>query len=199
MILAANPILSENLKIRRDEIDLLIRKFLHSGEEEVFNQLFRKTYAPLCHFALKVVHEKSAAEEVVSDVFLKLWRNRKLIEINTSAKSYLYTAVRNKSLDFLRKEKKNANLQCITQAAHFEDMNITALDMLAYEDINGKVQKAMCELPPKCQEIFRLSREQGLKYAEIADQLQLSIKTIETQMGRALKHMKQRLSYLNVS
>ncbi|MEQ9296924.1 MAG: RNA polymerase sigma-70 factor [Cyclobacteriaceae bacterium] len=182
-----------NLKARRDEIDLLIRKFLSQGEEQVFDLLFRKMYAPLCHFALKMVNEKTAAEEVVSDVFLKLWNHRDYIEINTSAKSYLYASVRNKSLDFLRKEKKKPIQHEISAAANCMDNCVSVLDSLALEDLNRKVQMTMCELPPKCQLIFRMSREEGLRYAEIADQLDLSVKTIETQMGRALKHMKEKL------
>ncbi len=182
-----------DLKVKRDEIDFLIRRFLSHGEDHVFDELFRKMYAPLCHFALRVVNEKSAAEEVVSDVFLKIWNHREFIEISTSAKSYLYMSVRNKALDFLRKEKKNANQSDIAEAASFEDDSVTAIDMLAYEDMNRRVQIAIRGLPPKCREIFRLSREEGLKYAEIANQLELSVKTIETQMGRALRHMRAQL------
>lgn len=179
-------------KVSKDRVDYLFAKFLRDDDYVAFEQLFLISYNPLRSFCKKIVHINEVAEELVSEVFFKIWNNRKAIVITTSHKSYLYTAVHNISLDHLRKEKRYilTNIEkAVTIPCDFLDPQMGC----EYEELQEKIHGAVNKLPRQCKQIFRLSREQGLRYNEIAEKLQLSVKTIETQMGRALKSLRKSL------
>jgi len=176
----------------RDKVDYLFLKFLRDDDYKAYEQLFLISYKPLRSFCKKIVHINEVAEELVSEVFFKIWNNRKAIVINSSPKSYLYTAVHNISLDHLRKEKRYVltNIEtAVTIPCNFLDPQ----KVCEYEELQVKIEAAVAKLPRQCKQIFQLSREQGLRYNEIAEKLQLSVKTIETQMGRALKSLRKSL------
>jgi RNA polymerase sigma-70 factor, ECF subfamily len=176
----------------KDRVDYLFAKFLRDDDYDAFEQLFMVSYSPLRSFCKKIVHINEVAEELVSEVFFKIWNNRKVIVITSSPKSYLYTAVHNISLDHLRKEKKHilTNIdKAVAIPSDFPDPQMG----YEYEELQVKIQGAVNKLPRQCKQIFQLSREQGLRYSEIAEKLQLSVKTIETQMGRALKSLRKSL------
>jgi RNA polymerase sigma-70 factor (family 1) len=169
------------------EIEVLLNKIINHDDYAAFERLFNGMYGPLCQFCLRFVLVHEVAEELVSDVFYTIWKNRDRIEVS-SPRSYLFTAVRNRGIDYLRKVRKNVSCS-IDQASHLPSTLATSQEMLLENELSEKIEKGIAALPRQCRTIFTMSREQGLKYREIADELQISIKTVETQMGRALKHL----------
>jgi RNA polymerase sigma-70 factor (ECF subfamily) len=173
------------------EIDALFLRVLDHDDYQAFHQLFSRMYNPLCQFCLKFVHVREVAEELVSDVFYTIWKNRERIEV-TSPRSYLFTAVRNRGFDYLRKVKKTM-LCDLAEARNLPGHYANSQEVMIEKELTETIEHSISTLPKQCRLIFELSREHGLKYREIASQLKISIKTVETQMGRALKHLRQAL------
>mgnify|MGYP003393879039 CR=1 FL=1 len=148
-------------------------------------------YKMLCNAANKILNDKDASEDVVQDVFLKFWSKRENINIIESVKSYLYRATINTSLNHLERNKKIIRLQN-TDLSN-ESISIKAGEELYHKELKGKIDEAINQLPPKCKVVFVLSRYEGMKYQQIADHLDISIKTVENQMGKALKMLRERL------
>lgn len=179
--------------VTKDRIDYLLAKVLQDDDYHAFEQLFLVGFSPLRSFCKKLVHVNEVAEELVSEVFFKIWNNRKAIVIASSPKSYLYTAVRNISFDHLRKEKRYSltNLDnLVTVPCDYFDPEKRS----EFAELQERVDKAIAKLPKQCRLVFQMSRDQGLRYSEIAEKLNLSVKTIETQMGRALKSLRKSLA-----
>lgn len=164
-----------------------------------FEVLFRTHYSDLCAYANVYIKDLDASEELVQEVFFKLWSKRDSIEINSSIQSYLFRAVRNSSLNLIkhiniREEFKvhNERERSQNEAEHFDDVVASELEQ--------KISKSIEELPTERRKIFIMSRYDGLKYSEIAEKLEISPKTVENQMGKALKymrvHLKEYLTYL---
>lgn len=147
-------------------------------------------YSELVGFAYKYVDQQEVAEEVVQDVFMTLWANAARIEIQTSLKSYLYGAVRNSSLNYIKHEKvARKYVERQLQASR----NQETTDFLELDELNDKIVAALDKIPEKCREIFELNRFEGKRYKEIAEHLNLSLKTVENQMGKALKILRAEL------
>jgi len=167
---------------------------LKAGEERAFEKLFRNYYAPLCYYASKILQNDGAAEEIVQDFFVRLWEKRADIEIETSLKNYFFRSVKNLCLNQIKHENvKIQHVKSVISEAesteysdHFQEVNL-----------QKDIEKSIAALPEKRREIFRLSREEGLKYREIADKLNISIKTVEAQMGLAIKTLRDRLKKYN--
>ncbi len=162
-----------------------------NSDHQSFQVLFKKYYISLCAYALKIMEDPDEAEDVVSHVFLKLWSRRESIEINSSFKYYLFAITRNRCIDVLKKNKRSQGFQDTGQLQQIVDehSDIEKKFQLLYQ--LNKIEGRLRNLPPKCQQIFRLSREQGLKYSEIAAKLKISVKTVETQMTKALKELRK--------
>ena len=174
-------------------IDQLLWRVLEHDDYGAFEKLFLFNYNPLRNFCKKLVHINEVAEELVSEVFFKIWSNRKRIIISSSPKSYLYTAVRNISFDHLRKEKRSS-WASLEEAASVPCDYFDPQRHSEFTELEGRIEKAVARLPKQCRLVFQLSRDHGMKYNEIAESLQLSVKTIETQMGRALKSLRLSLN-----
>ncbi|MFY0685627.1 MAG: RNA polymerase sigma-70 factor [Cyclobacteriaceae bacterium] len=160
------------------------------SDESVFESVFHELYAPLAGFALKYVNDSDVAEEIVQDTFTSVWVKVNQIQIQTTVKSYLYGAVRNACLNYL---KHNQIIHVHQQYVKRQGVQTDAIDFLELEELQSKVDDALRKVPEKCRQIFMLNRFEGKKYREIADELDISIKTVENQMGKALKIMKQEL------
>jgi RNA polymerase sigma-70 factor (ECF subfamily) len=168
----------------------LFLKF-REGDERAFQSLFRKYYAALCHFARQFLNDSELAEEVVQDMFVKIWEKRISLNIESSVKHYLFRSVRNQCLNQIQHEK--IKKQYASKVLESASQDIDPSHFFLEIDLIQRIEKSIDALPPKRREIFRLSREQGLKYKEIADTLNISIKTVEAQMGLALKHLRHEL------
>jgi RNA polymerase sigma-70 factor, ECF subfamily len=175
---------------KRSDIDVLIEKVLICSDNQAFDQLFKISYSPLLKACLKVVQSHTVAEELVSEVLLKVWNNRNRITITSSGSSYLFTSVRNIAVDYLRKERKAIWTDLKAARNHHSEL-CNPQEISELEELQLQINYAVSKLPKKCRLVFQLSREEGLKYSEIAEKLKISHKTVETQIGRALRSIKR--------
>lgn len=172
--------------------DLLLER-LKAGDEHALKLLFSKYYAPLYRFAREILKEKLAAEDAVQDVMLKVWERRSSIHITTALKSYLYMAVKNHCLNQLKiAGRKNWLEEGMEDDERFAINNVA--EQLHAKTLEQKIHQVIESLPPKCALIFKMSRFEGKSYKEMADELDLSVKTIENQMGKALQILRENLS-----
>ena len=171
--------------------DLLIFEAIRHDDKKSFEQLFRESFRPLTAYAFRFVRDLPSAENIVQDVFLKLWQNRHDLKINSSLEHYLFRSVRNHSLNLLDKTKVRSEYLKMQLEKEEENEDYSAF----YPEIGllNKIENAIGALPEKRQVIFRLVREEGLKYREVADRLNLSVKTVEAQMGLALRQLRESL------
>lgn len=159
-----------------------------------FEQLFRDYFPPLMAFARKILVDEDDAREVVHLVFIKLWEKRNEVDLSTSLKSYLFTSVHNRSLNVIRDRKKFSSGE-VPEVAGEWDVSAQIESM----ELEGKIREVIDSLPEKCREIFEMNRFEGLKYGEIASKLDISIKTVENQMSKALKILREQLEkYLTI-
>jgi RNA polymerase sigma-70 factor (ECF subfamily) len=173
----------------RDQQELTALK---QGSETAFEMLFKRYYQPLCNYAYSFLNDRDESEEVVQAAFIGFWDKREAIEIQTSMKAYLYRMVRNSCLNVLKHEKvkqAHAKLQLAEGEPAYEAVSQSMLST----ELEGRIHEAMKALPEQCRIVFQLSRFEELKYAEIAEQLGISVKTVENQMGKALKIMRGQL------
>jgi RNA polymerase sigma-70 factor, ECF subfamily len=168
---------------------------IRNGDRLAFEQVFKHSYRPLTAYALRFVRDLSTAENVVQDVFLKLWQNRRELTITTSLDHYLFRAVRNHCLNFLDKAKVRSSY--LRMQVERDGNNNDYKDYYPEIGLLEIIENAINALPVKRQEIFRMAREEGLKYREIADQLNISVKTVEAQMSLALKQLRESLKKYN--
>ena len=173
------------------KIDNIAEK-IKKGDLSSFEKLFRHYYQALCGYANTYLNDMDLAEEFVQDVFTILWERREAIDIETSLQSYIYKSVKNKCLMHLRHEKVKK-----THAKQLEEMynstsNKTA-EVSGMFELQDIINKTLNLLPDRCRKIFTMNRFEGLKYKEIAEYMSLSIKTIEADMGRALKVFRDAL------
>jgi RNA polymerase sigma-70 factor, ECF subfamily len=168
--------------------------FVHQMANDNFNSfewLFNNYYEMLCQHAMQYMGEQTAAQDVVSDVFARIWEKRKQLQIETSVKSYLYRSVTNQCIDLLRKSyyKKTVLVDTFGQGETQCDLGGSYFSAETKE-LASAIELAIRQLPRQCGIIFRLSREAGMKYQEIATELCISVKTVETQMSRAFKALR---------
>jgi RNA polymerase sigma-70 factor (ECF subfamily) len=172
----------------------LVRR-IRAGDERALETVFKAHYAGMASFVQRFVRSPDLAEELVQDVFLKLWSKREqLAEIETF-RTYLFRAARNTALNYLRRAKLERRWREEQGTDDDPPTTFAADDETVEQEVAAAVQEAINRLPPRCREIFLLSRDGGLTYAEIARSLEISVKTVETQMGRALKSLRASLHH----
>ncbi len=159
--------------------------------QQQFEQLFRSHFAYLCNYALQYVEDRDTAQEICQQVFIRLWEKRAEMDPQQSIKSYLFTAVRNRCLNYIRDNKKYRSSILDLDCGDFDLAGEE--DHFALEDLQQRVDKALNELPEKCRQVFEMSRFQGLKYREIAEELDISQKTVEAHMSKAMKMLREKL------
>jgi len=166
---------------------------LREGDQKVFDKIFNAFYAPLCRYCLSMVHDQFVAEEIVQDLFCKIWIRRNELEIETSLKAYLYRAVFNHSLNYLNHLKIEDNYR---QYIGFQviSTNNPPHEMLEEKDIQRILSLAIMKMPEKRRKIFEMSRIHNMKYDEIAQKLNISVKTVESQISNALQYLRKVLS-----
>lgn len=173
-----------------DNSELLAR--LRKGDEAAFDVIFRAWYAPLVRASESIVRSRAIAEEVVQDVMLELWKRRESLAADTSAQAYLFQAARNRSLNHVRHERVAREGQ--PYATRSEAVDPTAHSRVVEDEMAVAVKRAVDGLPDRCREVFELSRTHGLRYSEIATVLGISVKTVEAQMGKALRVLREELA-----
>ena len=172
-----------------DDRELLAR--LRAGETSAFDSIFRANYALLVRAAEAMLRERATAEEIAQDVMLELWRRRESLDVTESVRGYLMQATRNRALNDLRHRaiERRSEPQIIEGTARSRPTDAGARE----SEIEAALHSAIADLPDRCRQIFELSRFEGLKYAEIATRLGISVKTVEVQMGKALRILRERM------
>ncbi len=168
---------------------------IKNGDISAFSKLFDGTYTPLCFFANKFLLDLDKSRSIVQQVFVDLWIKREKLDIHSSPKSYLYNSVKNRCIDYLRKEK---NIIPGVEL-HENHSPMPFRDLVEEAELNNLINESIIRLPEKCHQVFVLCRYEGLKYAEIAQKLNISVKTVEMQMGIALKKLRKDLSDYQMS
>jgi len=171
----------------------LIRKIVDDNVEVNFEELFKTHFKALHSYAYTLVKDDVAAEEIVQNLFMKLWEKKSDLEFHNSTKAFLYRSVYNESLNYLKHQKVKFKYQK-HQIYHVKnESNDMASNRIQLKELEEKIYEALGKLPEGCRTIFQLSRFEELKYKEIADRLNISIKTVENQMGKALKRLRVEL------
>ncbi len=168
-----------------------IRK-IRQGDIGAFETLFRQYYSTLCRWAYRHLKDRDVSEEVVQDLFYHIWRDRAGLNIRVSVKSYLYRAVSNNCLMVLRKQNRRAAI--ISELARESRTGMEQpAEVLETQELQEVVDRTLEELPERPATVFRMSRYEGMKYAEIAEKLSISVKTVEANMGKALEMFRKNL------
>lgn len=173
----------------------LVREVREDGSRQAFEKIFRAYFKRLHGFAYSYLMQTETAEDVVQSVFLKIWSQRETWDPPGTVKQYLFNAIRNEALNKIRHQ----NIVQETEADVFETFKELKNQTHAEDDYNlrelqAEIQKGIEALPPRCRQVFILNRRSGLTYSEIAKYLDISINTVNTQMGRALKSLRNHLS-----
>ena len=174
-----------------DASERALQQRIRAGDESAFDTVFRTHYAHLVRMAESVVREHALAEEVAQEVMLELWRRRETLQVAQTFRAYLLRSTRNRALNHVRHQRIVAREAAI--AAIDAPNAPSAEDEVLGTELEQAVRAAIDGLPKKCREVFLLSRDHGLKYAEIAVALEISVKTVEKRMGQALAELRQRL------
>ncbi|MBK8883325.1 MAG: RNA polymerase sigma-70 factor [Bacteroidales bacterium] len=166
---------------------------IRQGDVRQFESLFRSSYVSLVRYARKLVKDQDDAEEIVQDLFYRIWQDREKIKIESSLNGYLFRAVHNRCLHFIEHNR--------IVVKHAEEMSFrlpespeSPSDILNYKELQARIAGILEKLPERCGKIFYMNRFEGLKYNEIAEKLSVSVKTVEANMGRALKEFRKELT-----
>ncbi len=172
--------------------DAEIIRRIRQGDKGQFESLFRSSYVSLVRYAKTIVKDHDTAEEIVQDLFFRLWQDKEKIKIESSLNGYLFRAVHNRCLHWIehnRVVEKHVKEMILMEAENPE----TPAEIIHYKELQLKIAGILERLPEKCGRIFCMNRYEGLKYAEIAEKLSVSVKTVEANMGRALKEFRKAL------
>jgi RNA polymerase sigma-70 factor, ECF subfamily len=169
-----------------------VLKKIQSGDLKEFEKLFKLFYSPLCVYANRLLNDKDKAEEIVQEIFYKIWKNREFLDIKVAFKPYLYRSVHNNCLQAIEhngvEEKYKLHIMLDNK-----DFVTDPLKEMELEEMNHVIENTMENLPERCRTIFTMNRYEGLKYREIAEKLKISVKTVEAEMGKALYTFRQNL------
>jgi RNA polymerase sigma-70 factor, ECF subfamily len=166
---------------------------IRKGDVKQFESLFRSSYVSLVRYARTLIKDQDTAEEIVQDFFFRIWKDREKIKIESSFNGYLFRSVHNRCLHQIEHNRvieRHAEEMAYLQSENMENPS----DILTYKELQAKIFRILEKLPERCGNIFYMSRFEGLKYNEIAEKLSVSVKTVESNMGRALKEFRKELA-----
>jgi RNA polymerase sigma-70 factor, ECF subfamily len=168
-------------------------ELLAKRDESAFETIFKDNFKKLQSYAITIVSDENVAEEMVQNVFFKLWDRVEKINIQSSIVAYLYRAVYNESCNYLKHQKVKQGFLNYTKHAMSDISTEKASKKILVTELEQRIKNALNDLPEQCRTVFQLSRFEELKYQQIADTLGISIKTVEAQMGKALRIMRVKL------
>ena len=166
---------------------------IRHGDVRQFESLFRSSYVALVNYAKTLIKDNDTSEEIVQDLFFRIWQKKEKIKIESSLSGYLFRSVHNECLHYIehnKVKKRYAEEMSYRQPESQESPS----DILHYRELQDKIARILERLPERCGIIFYMSRFEGLKYAEIAKKLSISVKTVESNMGKALKEFRKELT-----
>ena len=192
--MGAAILLEQRYRIKEMEVGQeTINTLLTQKDEKAFEQVFKSHFKRLHAYAFTILRDEAEAEEVVQQIFFKLWDRNENLSISGSVTAYLYRAVHNESMNFLRHQKIKSDHQLYVAYSMKNEADHPSKKVITGE-LEKKIHDALNELPEQCRTIFQMSRFDELKYREIADKLGISVKTVENQMGKALRILRTKLA-----
>lgn len=165
------------------------------ADNKFFEKVFREYFVALSYYALKLVNDHDTAKDIVHQVFINIWEKREDISLDRPIRSYLYTSVHNRCLNHLRDRDKFVDHEA-GETGLWSVAGVDDTDIMEKEETEARIAGAIAGLPHRCRDVFRLSRFEDRKYAEIAGILNISVKTVEAQMSRALRILRDELKDL---
>lgn len=180
------------------ETSFLLKQMADHNDGAALGRLFKEYYPRLVVFAEPFLQNTQVAEELVEDVFIKLWENKTLAPAISNLPAYLFRAVKNNIINYLKPLKNQAWLDIDDANPQYNASVKSPEELLVSAETLRRIDAAIASLPPKCRLIFRLAKEDGLKYKEVAELLDISQKTVEAQMGIALKKITELLAELRI-
>lgn len=176
---------------REVDDELFIRKVFESNPQKGCELLFRRYYTNLCNHAIRFVHSKEVAEDIVGEIFAVFWQKKLHEQIKISYRSYLYKSVRHRSYNHLKMQaERSDSLESVYQASSEEQLPD---EVLHYTELHQKVERIIQQLPPQCRRAYLMKRVEGKKYDEIAAEMKVSNKAVEALVSRALARLRQGL------
>jgi RNA polymerase sigma-70 factor, ECF subfamily len=166
---------------------------IRQGDIKQFETLFRSSYVSLVKYARTLIKDQDTAEEIVQDLFFRLWQDKEKFKIESSLNGYLFRAVHNRCLHYIE-HLKVVERHAKEVSFEEEESSQNPSEILQYKELQAKIAGIIEKLPGRCGTIFCMNRFEGLKYAEIAEKLSVSVKTVEANMGRALKEFRKALT-----
>lgn len=178
-----------------EEIKDLQKKIAVADDQNAFGQLYVAFMPRLFQFAQSIIKSKELAEEIVSDVFLKIWQNRVNLQNIDNFKLYLYISTKNTAFNYLSRHFRREVVSLDEMSLSLSSISYNPEQMLITSEVINRINSAIAMLPPRCKVIFKLVKEDGLKYNEIADLLNISVKTIDSQMAIAVKKIGNAINF----
>ncbi len=176
-------------------LQYLQNRIAHHDDQWAYQELFSQFYCSLTKFAFSLIKSKQSAEEVVSDVFMKIWEKRATLEQIENLRVYLFVATRNTALNYLDKQKKSCTINLDELQAEPRCTYVDGEQMLVTAELMLRIHREIDRLPPKCRTIFKLVKEDQLRYKEVAEILHVSVKTVENQLAIALRKIGAAVSF----
>ncbi|RYY20577.1 MAG: RNA polymerase sigma-70 factor [Chitinophagaceae bacterium] len=177
------------------EILELQRRIALYDDETAYRQLFYLFYKPLLHFTGSFVSNREVAEEIVSDVFIKIWQNRKHVDEIRNLKIYLYVSAKNNTLRYLHSQQKLTAIGLDELDVELQNNSQDPEELMITAEMMSKMERAIDTLPPRCKMVYKMVREDRLRYKEIAQILDISIKTIDNQLAIALRKIADAIQF----
>jgi len=175
----------------KPEIDLFLWSKVKQGDKEAFELLFNKYYTVLCILSRRYTDDLSMSREIIQNLFIYLWEHRTDLDITCCLKSYLFRAAKFNSIRYVEKDRKNG-----IHLDHFPEteQDETFFDHVEYAELQGKILETIESLPDQCKRVFTMSRFEQLRYSDIAERLDISIKTVESHISKALRILEDSLN-----
>ena len=173
----------------------LVARIALNDDSVAYKELFLHYHPRLLSFSLAITHCKESSEEVVSDVFVNIWKSRSRLLRIENFHLYLYISTKNISLNYLAKQKREQVFSLDDVKTEIQSLSFDPEQLMITSEMFNRIRKAVAELPPKCQLIFKLVKEDNLRYKEVAELLHLSVKTVEAQMSIALRKLGNSVAF----
>lgn len=172
--------------------DIFIRHVLLKNPEKGFEMIFKANYTSLCNLAVRYVYSKDVAEDIVSEVFFDFWKNKRFEKVSCTFRTYLFQSVRYQVFHYLKREfsRKSEPLNYTDTSFDFHVENFTPQEIMLFDELNFKITETVNSFSPQCLNVFLLSRFEGKKNREIAENLGIKLKTVESHIKKALSTLK---------
>ncbi len=178
-----------------ESLKYLQSRIARFDDQAAYKELFTSLYSSMFLFAKSMIKSKEAAEEIVSDVFIKIWERRRELEKIDNLKVYLYVSTRNTTLNYISHHKRSSTNPLDELQTEFTSIYFDPEQLMITADMLALIKRSIDQLPPKCKLIFKLVKEDGLKYREVAEILNLSVKTVENQLAIALQKIGNAVNF----